>query len=224
MGVGAAAVMPTTLSVITTSFPPQERGRAIGVWVGVAGGGAVLGLFASGILLQFFSWSSFFALNVALAVLAIVGTVAVVPPSRDADPAPLDVVGAVLSLVGVSSMVFAIIEGSDRGWRDAATLGSAGVAAVSLAGFVVRQLRTRDPLLDVRLFGIAAVGGALVVVAEAFDWIEGRSAWEVFHGIDVALLVLGLAACALAGVAPGARRAYTVVMRCGHSFCIDELM
>ena len=67
MGVGAAAIMPTTLSVITTSFPPEDRPRAIGVWVGVAGGGAVLGLFGSGILLEFFSWSSFFGLNVVLA-------------------------------------------------------------------------------------------------------------------------------------------------------------
>ena len=64
MGVGAAAVMPTTLSVITTSFPPEERGRAVGVWVGVAGGGAVIGLLGSGVLLEFFCWSSFFALNV----------------------------------------------------------------------------------------------------------------------------------------------------------------
>ena len=74
MGIGAAAIMPTTLSVITTSFPVEDRPKAIGVWVGVAGGGAVLGLFGSGILLEFFSWSSFFGLNVVLAALALVGT------------------------------------------------------------------------------------------------------------------------------------------------------
>jgi Na+/melibiose symporter-like transporter len=83
MGAGAAAVMPTTLSVITTSFPPEERGRAVSVWVGVAGGGAVIGLFGSGILLEFFSWNSFFALNVTLAVLALIGTVALIPTSRE---------------------------------------------------------------------------------------------------------------------------------------------
>src|SRR5659263_38226 len=83
MGIGAAAVMPVTLSIITTTFPPEERGRAVGVWVGVAGGGAVLGLFASGILLEFFAWNSFFALNVTLAVLALIGTLVVVPSSRD---------------------------------------------------------------------------------------------------------------------------------------------
>jgi MFS family permease len=77
MGVGAAAIMPTTLSVITTSFPVESRPKAIGVWVGVAGGGAILGLFGSGLLLEYFSWNSFFMLNVALAVVAlVVGVVA----------------------------------------------------------------------------------------------------------------------------------------------------
>src|SRR5215213_3104838 len=74
MGVGAALVMSVTLSVITTSFPEEERGRAVGLWVGVAGGGAVLGLLGSGLLLEWFAWSSFFLLNVALAVVAVLGT------------------------------------------------------------------------------------------------------------------------------------------------------
>ena len=116
MGVGAALVMPTTLSIITTSFPEEEKGRAVGVWVGVAGGGAVIGLLGSGVLLEFFSWSSFFALNVALAVLGLVGTLRVVPSSRDPQPAPLDPVGAGLSLTGVTALVFGIIEGPTRGW------------------------------------------------------------------------------------------------------------
>ncbi len=168
MGVGAAAVMPTTLSVITTSFPPEERGRAIGVWVGVAGGGAVLGLFASGILLEFFSWSSFFGLNVTLAVIGLVGTLLVVPRSRDAHPAPLDIAGSLLSLAGVSSLVFAIIEGADRGWTDPATLAAAGVAAVTLTGFVVRQLTAAHPLLDVRLFALRGFGAGSVSVTVQF--------------------------------------------------------
>lgn len=86
MGVGAAAVMPVTLSIITTSFPPEERTRAVGVWVGITGGGAVIGLLGSGVLLEFFGWSSFFALNVALAVVAFVGALAVIPASREAHP------------------------------------------------------------------------------------------------------------------------------------------
>ena len=70
MGIGAAAIMPSTLSVITTSFPAENRGKAVGVWVGVAGGGAVLGLFATAILLEWFNWNSFFALNFTLAIIS----------------------------------------------------------------------------------------------------------------------------------------------------------
>ena len=100
--------------MITTSFPEAERPRAIGVWVGVAGGGAVLGLFGTGILLEFFDWNSFFGLNVALAALALAGTLALVPRSADEHPPRLDLVGAALSLVAVGGVVFGIIEGPGR--------------------------------------------------------------------------------------------------------------
>src|SRR3954470_9571896 len=79
LGVAAALIMPVTLSVITTVFPPEERGKAVGTWVGVAAGGAVIGLLTSGVLLHFFSWPSIFALNVVLAVAALIGTLAVDP-------------------------------------------------------------------------------------------------------------------------------------------------
>ena len=103
MGVGAAAIMPTTLSVITTSFPLEEPAEAIGVWVGVAGGGAVLGLFGSGMLLEFFSWSSFFGLNVDAGRARPGRHAARRPGSVDADPPRLDLVGALLSLVAVAA-------------------------------------------------------------------------------------------------------------------------
>ncbi|MEO5831961.1 MAG: MFS transporter [Nakamurella sp.] len=169
MGVGAAAVMPTTLSVITTSFPEEERGRAIGVWVGITGAGAVLGLFASGVLLEFLDWSSFFGLNVALAALGLVGTLWVIPPSRTTHPTPLDVPGAVLSLLGVAALVFAIIEGADRGWTDGLTLIAAAVSVAALAGFVVGQLHSAHPLLDVRLFALRGFGaGSLSITVQFF--------------------------------------------------------
>src|SRR3954469_1603854 len=86
LGVAAALIMPVTLSVITSVFPPAERGKAVGTWVGVAAGGAVIGLLASGILLHFFSWQSIFALNVVLAAVALAGTLAVVPATRESRP------------------------------------------------------------------------------------------------------------------------------------------
>jgi EmrB/QacA subfamily drug resistance transporter len=212
MGVGAAAIMPTTLSVITTSFPQEDRPKAIGVWVGVAGGGAVLGLFGSGVLLEFFSWSSFFALNVALAAVAFVGTLAVVPSSVDADPPRLDVVGGLLSLVGVAGTVFGIIEGPERGWTDTWTVAGLVAGMVALAAFVAWELRVDKPMLDPRLFrnrGFSA--GALAVMVQFFatfglffvviqylQFVVDRSALEA----AVALLPLPLVMIPLARNAP----------------------
>jgi EmrB/QacA subfamily drug resistance transporter len=152
MGVGAAAIMPTTLSVITTSFPEEERPRAIGVWVGIAGGGAVMGLFVTALLLEWFPWSSFFGLNVAFAAIAFVGTLVVVPSSVDREPPALDIVGAVLSLVAIGAFVFGIIEGPERGWTDPLTLAAIGLGLVAAAGFLLWELRLRHPLLDPGLF------------------------------------------------------------------------
>jgi EmrB/QacA subfamily drug resistance transporter len=169
MGVGAAAIMPTTLSVITTSFPEEERPRAIGVWVGIAGGGAVLGLFASGLLLEFFAWQSFFGLNVALAALALVGVVLVVPSSSDEHPPALDWVGAVLSLLAVGSAVFGIIEGPERGWDDALTIAALATGVISGIVFVVWELRRGEPMLDPRLFRLRGLSaGTLTITVQFF--------------------------------------------------------
>src|SRR3954451_3906405 len=212
MGIGAAAIMPTTLSVITTTFSVSDRPRAIGVWVGVAGGGAVLGLFGSGILLEFFSWSSFFGLNVVLAVAALVGTLAVVPASVDPDAPRLDLVGALLSLVAVAGTVFGIIEGPDRGWTDSVTL--TGLVAGILAGvaFVRWELRVGSPMLDPRLFRNRAFSaGSLTVMVQFFasfglffvviqylQFVVGRSPLEA----AVALLPLPIVMIPLARNAP----------------------
>ncbi len=169
MGLGAAFVMPVTLSIITTSFPEQERGRAVGVWVGVAGGGAVIGLFGSGILLEYFAWNSFFALNVTLAALAVIGTLAVIPTSRDEHPPRLDPLGALLSLLAVAGVVFAVIEGPDQGWTSVVTLGSFALSAISAVGFVVWELRTDQPMLDPRLFRLRGFStGTVALVAQFF--------------------------------------------------------
>jgi MFS family permease len=170
MGVGAAAIMPTTLSVITTSFPERERPRAIGVWVGVAGGGAVIGLFGSGLLLEYYSWNSFFGLNVGLAAVALLGTLLVVPRSVEADAPRLDVVGAALSLVAVAGTVFGIIEGPERGWTDAVTLVALAVGLLAGAAFVGWELRSSHPLLDPRLFRLRTFGaGSLTITVQFFS-------------------------------------------------------
>lgn len=169
MGVGAAAVMPVTLSIITTSFPPDERGRAVGVWVGVAGGGAVLGLFVSGVLLEFFSWGSFFALNVTLVVLAAVGTLWVVPTSREERPPRLDPLGAVLALLSVAGVIFGVIEGPERGWQDPLTLAALATSLVSVVAFVLAEMHNTEPMLDPRLFRLRGFStGSLSLVLQFF--------------------------------------------------------
>jgi EmrB/QacA subfamily drug resistance transporter len=170
MGVGAAAIMPTTLSVITTSFPEAQRPRAVGVWVGMAGSGAVVGLFGSGILLEFYSWSSFFALNVVLAAVALVGALAVVPSSVDPDPPRLDVVGGLLSLVAVAAVVFGIIQGPELGWTDAVTLAALALGVVASVGFVRWELGVDRPMLDPRVFRSRALSaGTLTVTVQFFS-------------------------------------------------------
>ncbi len=212
MGIGAAAIMPTTLSIITTSFPESERPRAIGVWVGISGGGAVLGLVVSALLLEWFAWQSFFAFNVVLSAVALVGVFAVVPGSVDAEPPALDVVGGSLSLVTVAALVFGIIEAPDRGWTDPVTVGSLALGLVAGVLFVWWELRQEHPLLDPRLFRLRgfsagslsitiqffAAFGFFFIVLQYLQYVTGRSALEA----TVAMLPLPVILLPTARAAP----------------------
>jgi len=169
LGVAAALIMPVTLSVITTIFPPEERGKAVGTWVGVAAGGAVIGLLTSGILLHFFSWPSIFALNVVLAAVALAGTVLIVPATRESRPPRLDPIGTLLSVLGLAAIVFGTIEGPDRGWTSPLTLAAliGGLAGVGL--FVAWELKREQPMLDPRNFLRRGFGaGSLSITVQFF--------------------------------------------------------
>ena len=168
MVIGAAAIMPATLSIITSSFPPEKRAQAVSVWVGVAGAGAVLGLFASAFLLEYFEWNSFFLLNVGLAITALIGTLFAVPDSRASTQEPLDIVGGLLSVVGVASVVFGIIEGSDVGWDDTRTISALTLGALAISSFVLWELRIKHPLLDPRLFKLAGFTSGTVSLTIQF--------------------------------------------------------
>ena len=152
IGLGAALVMPATLSTITGTFPPGQRTRAVSVWAAVAGGAALLGLLCTGVLLQWFSWRSAFAVNVVLAAVAIAGTVLFVPESADPDAPRLDKTGALLAVAGLTALVFSVIEAPEAGWASARTLGGVGGGLVILAGFAGWELRAAHPMLDVRHF------------------------------------------------------------------------
>jgi MFS family permease len=147
--VGAAMIMPMTLSIVTSVFPPEERGGAVGVWAGV---GTFVSLLVSGALLEFFSWPSIFALSVVLAALALIGTAAMVPTSGDPEHATIDPGGAVLSVAGISGVVFAIIEGPALGWASPSVVAAFVVGVLALVAFVLWELRSERPMLDPRLF------------------------------------------------------------------------
>jgi MFS transporter, DHA2 family, multidrug resistance protein len=152
MGVGAAFIMPATLSIITSIFPPHERRRAIAIWAGFAGAGASIGPIVTGGLLEGFWWGSTLLVNVPV-VVAIVGTVwAFAPASRDDTHTPLDPVGAVLSLIGLSSLIFGIIEGPDDGWTSGPVLTAFLLAGFGLAAFMAWERRSDHPMLPLTLF------------------------------------------------------------------------
>lgn len=152
LGVGAALVMPATLSTITTTFPRAQRARAVSVWAAVAGASALVGLFATGALLEGWSWRSVFLLNVALALIALVGTLLVVPESAEPRQPRLDLGGTVLAVAGLVALVYSVIEAPTRGWGDPVTLAGIALGLAVLAGFVRFELRRDHPLLDPRLF------------------------------------------------------------------------
>lgn len=170
MGIAAAFVMPSTLSILTNVFPAHERPKAIGIWAGISGGGAALGPIASGWLLEHFWWGSVFLVNVPFILVALLAGAILVPKSKDPTGQPIDVPGALLSIVALSSLVYAIIEGPHNGWTSPSTLGMFGLSIVSGLAFLWRESSTRFPMLDLRLFrdrrfSVASAGMALTFFA-----------------------------------------------------------
>lgn len=165
-GVGAAMIMPVTLAVITSTFPDEERSKAIGVWTGVAGGGGILGMYLSAVLVDLASWRWLFVLPVALVLVAGVLALRNVPDSREESEHAFDAVGSLASAVAVLSLIFTLHDGADKGWTATPTLLWLLAGTVAVAGFVTWELRQPAPLLDVRLFrerGLAS--GSLTLLA-----------------------------------------------------------
>ncbi len=157
MGVGAAFIMPGTLSVLSNVFhDPGERRKAISIWAGFAGLGGAVGTVVSGLLLEHYTWASTFLVNAPIAAVALIAGLWLVPNSSDPREARLDPVGAILAVAGLGALLYAIIEGPLLGWLSAETLGLFAVAAAFLAVFVWWELRSDHPMLDVRLFKVRA--------------------------------------------------------------------
>ena len=158
MGLGAAFVMPATLSLITNIFSPGERAKAIAIWAGVAGAGGALGPLVTGLLITGWwiippgGWELAFLYNVPIAGAVLVAAALWLPKSRDPDATPLDPVGAATSLVALSALLYVIIEGPERGWSSPEILGGLALALVVGVGFMAWERRVKGPMLPLALF------------------------------------------------------------------------
>lgn len=161
-GVGAAMIMPVTLSVITTSFPREEQAKAIGTWAGFAGAGGIIGLFVSAAIIDNATWPWVFALPIALAAISFVLTIAFVPHSVEHTEAGFDVAGSILSAVAVGGLVLAFHEGPEQGWNAAITVAALAAGLIGAAAFVAVELRRDHPLLDVRIFAIRGLAAGSI--------------------------------------------------------------
>lgn len=171
MGVGAALIMPATLSILTNVFTDaRERAIAIALWSAVAGVAVALGPVSGGFLLEHFWWGSVFIINLPVVIVALVAGRVLVPTSRDPAAPRIDWGGAVLSIVGLTALVWSIIEAPERGWTSSGVVGGFALAIVVLATFVQWELRRAEPMLDLRFFTNArftAASAAITLIAFA---------------------------------------------------------
>ena len=188
MGVGGALIMPSTLSILTNVFrDPRERGRAIAIWAGFSGLGVAIGPVTGGLLLEHFSWSSVFWVNLPIGALALVAGWFFVPETKDPTAARLDPLGALLSIVGLGSVLFAIIEGPSKGWASTEVLAAAVIGVLGVLAFVAWELHTDHPMLDLHFFTNPRFTAANVAVTLTFFAMFGSlflmtQYWQLVHG------------------------------------------
>jgi len=181
MGIGAAGVLPATLSIISNVFDPRERARAIGVWAGAVGLGAAIGPIVAGLLLEHYWWGSVFLINVPIVIAGLVAIAILVPESRDPRPGAIDIVGVLLSIVGLVVLVYGIIDGGEHGFDRLRAWGTLAAGVLVLAGFVLYESRVRFPSLDVRLFRNPAFSAAVASVGLVFFAAMGTFFFTAFY-------------------------------------------
>jgi len=168
-GVGAALMNPATLSIISATFPPRQRGLAIGIWAGVSAMALAIGPLVGGLLTQHVDWSWIFFINIPVGLLAIAASYAFIRESRDtSEEQRLDLPGLLSSGIALFALTFALIEGASYGWSSGRILGLFALSAVGLVAFVWLELRQRVPMLDLSLFRNSTFAGANAVALLVF--------------------------------------------------------
>jgi EmrB/QacA subfamily drug resistance transporter len=182
MGLGAAAVMPQTLSIISNVFDPAERPRAIGIWAMAVGIGVAIGPVVGGLLLAHFWWGSVFLLNVPFTAAGAAAVWLLVPESKNPDPGRIDYVGVLASIAGLVLLVYGIIQGGEKGsWVHADVLGPIAAGLAVLAFFAWYESRLRHPSLDVRLFRNPRLSSAVGALALVFFGMMGALFFLSFY-------------------------------------------
>jgi len=192
MGVGGAFIMPSTLSILTATFPAHERGKAIGIWAGVSGLGIAIGPVTGGWLIEHASWSWIFLVNVPIVAVALIAGRFLVPESRDEAAPRLDIRGFTLSFAALSTLIWGLIEAPARGWTDGLVLAAFVVAGAVLVAFVAWERRAPSPMLDMALFrnprfsvssaaislAFFALFGVIFFLTQYLQQVRGYSALE----------------------------------------------
>jgi len=155
-GVGGALLIPGTLSIITVTFPPHERAKALGLWAGVSGIALALGPTLGGYMVEHLGWASVFFLNVPIGIVAFIVATITVRESRSEQERKLDIVGLVLGTSALFCVTYGLIEANALGWGNARIVGSLILFAVLLIGFLWWELRTEHPMMPLRFFEIPA--------------------------------------------------------------------
>ncbi|MCG7525486.1 MFS transporter [Streptomyces sp. OfavH-34-F] len=215
MGVGGALLMTTTLAVVVQIFDDTERVKAIGIWSTVSSLGFAVGPLIGGVMLDHFWWGAIFLINIPVALIGLVAVVRLVPESKNASGDRPDLLGALLSTVGMAAVVYAIISGPEHGWTSGRVLLTAFTGAAVLTGFVLWELRIPHPMLDMHFFrdqrfvGAVAgavlvafgMGGSLFLLTQQLQFVLGYGPLEA--GLRTAPLALSVVALNLTGL--GAR-------------------
>lgn len=212
MGMSAALIFPTTLSIIANAFTERrERATALGIWGAAVGMGVALGPISGGLLLEYFSWHSVFWALVPVGLIAIGMTLAFVPESRDPAVPPVDLPGLALSVAALGTLTWTIIEAPEHGWTSPTTLGGFAVAGVLTLLFVVVERQARHPMLDVTLFldrrfsaacaavtiAFFALFGFIFLITQFFQFLRDYSALGT--GVRILPVALSIAVASIAG-------------------------
>lgn len=205
MGIGGALIMPSTLSILVNAFPRGERPRAIAIWAATAGIGVPLGPVIGGWLLEHYWWGSIFLVNIPIVAAALLIGIWLIPESRDEQAPPIDIPGGILSVLGLTALLYAIIEAPSEGWTSGMILLIFAVAIVIFAGFIIWERRTRYPMLNLSFFknprfsaGSAAISlvffalfGSIFLLTQYLQFVMGYTPLEA--GIRMTPVAIGIA-------------------------------